>query len=316
VQIDLSIVLGLGGLFIGSAALVATFILHAVRSERQRGVIEANLKGYTENSEKILSNSLAILDQASQLTASHHLRPELSAYLVNQWQFVEKTFRNRYEKHDICRRIVVRHIKDGSCVLLDSGSSVDLVTYELLTAKLKMVRVFSNNVFAAIHLVGTKEITFSLFAGEFSEKFAAVYSREFNNRIEALPIDVYILAATAIRFGKGLMVNKKDRDNADFKCAVLQTFARSDSSRLIIAVDATKFLEPVDQHQTVVSEDEWADLLSSHCDRIYIVTSLLRPEADPDQAAAVDQEWRKFRSAGIVVDVGSEIEIKSEKREL
>jgi DeoR/GlpR family transcriptional regulator of sugar metabolism len=315
-EIDLPVVLALGGLFVGSAALVATFILHAVRSERQRGLIEANLRGYTENSEKLLTNSLAILEQARHLTASHHLRPELSAYLVNQWQFVEKTFRNRYEKHDICRRIVVQNIEEGNCILLDSGSSVDLVTYELLTAKLKKVRVFSNNVFAAIHLVGTKEITFNLFAGDFSEKFAAVYSKEFNNRIETLPIGVYILAATAIRFGKGVMVNKQDRDNADFKSAVLQAFARSEESKLIIAVDATKFIEPTDKHQPVVSADEWADLLSTHSDRIIVVTSHLRPDADRAQAAAVDQELRRFRSAGIEVDAGTAVDIDSRTKAL
>lgn len=304
-ELNLETILSLLGLFIGSSAFIATFLLHAVRSERQRTLIEANLQNFNKNSDKILENSRKILQQANQLSDdAHRLRPELSTYLAHQWEFIEKTFHNRFEKHDICRRIVEKRIESNNSILLDSGSSVDLVTYELLTSGLEDVHVYSNNVFAAIHLVGTKKITFNMFGGVFSDKFAATYSPASNNRIRELPIKAFIIAATAFRFDSGIMVNKKDKDNADFKKAALEAFKRSKTSRLVIAVDATKFIEPTEDHQPVVTREEWSELISSHSSRIIIVTTSMRSNIDHDVVVEFEQEIKKFKDVGVQVDMG------------
>jgi DeoR/GlpR family transcriptional regulator of sugar metabolism len=303
-ELNLGNILSLVGIFFGASALIATFLLHFIRSERQRIIIETNLKNFNKNSDEILENSRKILHEATQISdAAHRLRPELSTYLAHQWKFIEKTFYNRFEKHDICKRIVSSWIEDDHSILLDSGSSVDLVTYELLSSPIKDVTVYSNNVFAAIHLIGIREITFNMCAGVFNDKFAATYSREYNNRINEWSIKTFILAATAIRFDGGIMVNKKDKDNADFKRAALEAFKSKETSRLIIAVDATKFIEPTVRHQPVVAREEWSELVKSHSSRIILVTAPMRLDGDPAKVSEFKQEVKKFEDAGINVDM-------------
>jgi len=315
-ELNLNLILSTAGLLMGVCAIITAFVLHAVRGERQRALIEAHLQTFLRNSEETLELSKKTLYEASQLTTGQEIRPELSTYLSNQWMFIEKTFHNRFEKHDICRRIVTGFMKSGDTILLDSGSSVDLVTSELLTSRFENVHVYSNNVFAAVHLVGTTRVTLTLFAGEFSDRFAATYSPEFNNRIRDLPIRVFVMAATAFRAEIGITVDEGDRDNADFKAAALRAFSRGKSSRLIIAVDATKFVEPLGKHKPVVEQGEWQEMLVSYARRIAVVSSRMRPEADPEDIVHFEQEVGRLRKKGIQVDLGNghheQLELRSE----
>lgn len=292
-------------LFLGIVAVILIFIFRALDEEKKLTVIKTKLSGFEDKSADLLRNSEKILEKAQQFSSAQHLRPELTTYLVSQWEFIVKTFRNRYEKHDICRRIVLGYLSDNSTVLLDSGSSVDLVTYELLSSTLEGLNVYTNNVFAAMHLIGKHKVKLHLLAGIFSDRFAAVYSQEANVRIGNLGINVFILAATALRFDKGIMVNKDDDDNLEFKKTVLQVFSRSnDKSILVIAVDGTKFVEPIEKHNGVLSESEWLGLISKNPQRIKIVTTPLRRESESRLQVEFNQEISKFKDLGINVDIG------------
>jgi DeoR/GlpR family transcriptional regulator of sugar metabolism len=272
--------------------------------EKKIAVIKASLSGFTGKSGKLLENSEKVLRKAELFSLAHH-RPELTAYLVSQWEFIIKTLSNRYEKQDICRRIVENYISNKSIILLDSGSSVDRVTYELLSSDLKGVNVYTNNVFAALHLVGERRVKLHLLSGVFSDRFAAVYSEESIIRIEGLSINVFILAATAIRFKTGIMVNKEDNENLKFKRAALHAFARvGDESILIIAVDGTKFLEPTEKHQGVFNEKEWSELISKYKHRIKLVTSPLRRDVEHDLQVQFNKEISDFEKAGVHIDIG------------
>jgi DeoR/GlpR family transcriptional regulator of sugar metabolism len=245
-----------------------------------------------------------ILNKAEALTSSQHPRPDnITTFLAGQWAFIEKTFKNRFEKHNICRRIVSRYIPENGAILLDSGSSVDLVTYELLSHRLGSLTVFSNNLFAAMHLIGARHVSFILLDGIFNHRFAATYSSATNNRIGGLGINVFILAATALRFKEGVMVNRDDDENSEFKRSVLNAFSRLPDSNLIIAVDGSKFIEPIDGHQGVLTSDVWSDLINRNASRIFIVTHPVRAEVVANDRSAFDGEIAKFRDAGIKVDM-------------
>ena len=300
-----STIMGIIGLFIGIVALVLIFVFRAIDEGKRVEAIRAKLHGFDEKGMKLLENSEKILQRMQQFSTAHHIRPELTTYLVSQWEFIVKTFRNRYEKHDMCRRIVSSYLSNNDTILLDSGSSVDLVTYELLSSDLEDMNVYTNNVFAAMHLVGKQKVKLHLLSGIFSDRFAAVYSKEANNRIVDLPINVFILAATAIRFSKGIMVNRADEDNSEFKRTVLRAFTRAGKrSILIIAVDGTKFVEPTEKHQGVLEEKEWGDLIRKYANQIKIVTAPLRRDVEPSLCAQFEQEISKFVESGVYLDTG------------
>lgn len=303
-QLDMPTVLALVSLVISIAALITAVLLHFLRGEHFRAAVETQLAAFVKNAEQTLDNSRHAVQQMEHLTdAAHQLRPELSTYLAHQWKFIEKTFKNRFEKHDICRRIVANYVKENNSILLDSGSSIDLVTYELLGSDLTNIHVYSNNVFAAIHLVGTKKITFHMFQGVFNDRFAATYSGTVNAEIRELPINVFVLAATAFRFESGVMIDRDDQDNADFKKAAIEAFERNDSTKLIIAVDAAKFVEPIERHEPVVPKDTWLELLGRNSSRISIVTAKMPADLSPRARAQFEQELDKFRQQGVRVDL-------------
>jgi len=295
-------VMSLLGVIIGIIALVLIFVFRIFDRDRKLGIIESRQENFNKTSKNLLKNSEKIIHDIKGIVSTHHLRPELSTYFANQWRFIEKTFHNRFEKHDLCRRIVANYIHNMNTILLDSGSSIDLVTYELLSAQVENIHVFSNNVFAAMHLVGTKKVSFQLLSGLFNDNFAAVYGSESNHRIGDLGINVFILATTAIRFEKGIMVYTGDDENRDFKIACLNVFTHTDKSKLIIAADATKFLEPLEKHRGIVTDEEWAKILKEHASRIILVTSKIPTDIAPEKYAEVEQELQKFKNGGVEVN--------------
>ena len=58
---------------------------------------------------------------------------------LNSWKFLEKIFRNRFEKYNISKYIVSKYIINNHNILLDSGSTIDLVTSELIKSEKKIL---------------------------------------------------------------------------------------------------------------------------------------------------------------------------------
>lgn len=288
----------------GITALVLLFLFRMMDRDIRVAELQGFIKTFALRSEQTLKQSDEILGLAKSQIASQHVRPDLSTYFANQWKFIEKTFHNRYEKADICRRIVQRYVENNHTVLVDSGSSVDLVTGELLRSDLTNVHVFSNNIFAAMHLVGTKRVSLQLFAGRFNDKFAATYDPDNNALLGRLGINVYILAATAIRHKEGITVHNDDEANREFKRAVIEAFCSSEGSRLIIAVDESKFFEPLENHWSVVSETRWAQIIANHYDRIVLVTAQVQDGVTQEQRLQFNTEIDKFRRSRIEPDIG------------
>lgn len=299
-----AIVLGVLALVISLIALVVHFVERSAIREAKMERLQAGIEQFRESADRMLENSKMLLNTWDQISAGQLMAPDLGTLLANQWEFVVKTFQNRYQKHDICRRIVARYVPANGTLLLDSGSSVDLVTFELLHRHSGDLNVFSNNLFAAMHLIGTKVVTFHLLGGRFSNRFAATYSDESTAKIADLGINVFMLAATALRFDRGIMVHRGDNDNRSFKASVLRAFAGQPQTTLIIAVDHTKFIQPTDNHQTVVDEIEWTQICTDHASRIVLVTTLPPEAMQSAERDAILEQINLFKDAGVTVDLG------------
>lgn len=299
-----AIVLSLLALVIGVIALVAHFVDRSAIRDAAMERLQAGIEGFSQTADRMLENSRMLLNTLDQISAGQHMAPELGTLLANQWEFIVKTFQNRYQKHDICRRIVAEYVPENGTLLLDSGSSVDLVTFELLHRRAGDLHVFSNNLFAAMHLIGTRAVTFHLLGGRFSNRFAATYSHESTGRIGDLGINVFILAATALRHDSGIMVHRGDNENQSFKACSLRAFAEQPQSTLIIAVDHSKFIQPTDLHQSVVEQEEWTKICQDHAGRIVLVTTNPPEGMSPEKREQIMQQIRLFRGAGMKVDLG------------
>lgn len=301
---DIGTILGVISFLVAITALILIFVFRDFRRSQIVSAIESRLDTFNHDARELLSHASEIIKEVRDIrSASQSLRPDLSIFLVaKQWRFIEKIFRYRTEKHSVAKTIATKYVDDNMNLLLDSGSTTDLVTYELLKSGVTGINIYSNNVFAAMHLVGIKEIPFHLFQGLFSERFAAVYSDEANNRIDSLGVSLFILAATSLRFDTGIMVHKDDPANYDFKRKALMVFRRASESKLLIAVDASKFFEPIDNHRGVFTSGEWMDMIKTAASRIFVITSPPALDFDPIQHAAVNTEIAKFVQAGVQVD--------------
>ncbi len=300
---DTNSILAIIGAVLGLLAIVLVFVFRDFQRERVVSAIETRLESFNQNARATLDKASAIIQELQEVrSASQNLRPDLSIFLATQWKFIEKVFRYRFEKHGIARKIATKHIRDNMSVLLDSGSTTDLVTSELLLNPFSGMNIYSNNVFAAMHLVGTRAVSFYLLPGRFSEIYAAVYSPEANRQIGQMGFNLFVLATTTLRFENGIMVHISDDDNYEFKRTALMTFAHNTESKLLIALDASKFFEPIGKYRGVVTPNEWRDILSRAASRIVIVTSPPSPDFSAQQLTLLQEEIAKFRGTGILVD--------------
>lgn len=295
---------GMIGLILAICAIILHFAARTSKKESDVVLIKSVIERQIETGEKLLEQTTQLLKRVEEkFSTSQHLSSELPIVVTRQWEFLEKTFHNRFEKHSISRRIVSKHIEKNANILLDSGSTIDLVTFELIESEMKNINVISNNIYAAMHLIGQKQIEFTLLPGTFNDRFAATYSDEANSLISNQSFNYIIIAATAIRFDTGIMVHLNDNSNLDFKKAALNKFQRSRNTKLIIAVDGTKLFEDTSKHQGVMDENTWKEIISKEYSRIFVVTSSLRPSVTSGLVNKYNEELGKFRQIGVTIDV-------------
>ena len=94
-------------------------------------------------------------------------------------------------------------------------------------------------------------------------------------------------------------------ENRAFKYAAFDDFRRNyQSSRLLIAVDPSKFCPPVEEMTGICPEGNWSGYIQGQEIRssIVIVTCSPPPELSSQQKL-IDEEIERFRSQGIHVDV-------------
>lgn len=295
---------GLIGLVLAVCAIILHFSSRVSKKEVIVDSIKIKFDAQIQKSEELIEQTNLLLKKADEsFSKPTHLSSELPIVVTRQWEFLEKTFHHRFQKHSISRRIVSKYIEQNANILLDSGSTIDLITFELIESEKKNINVLSNNIYAAMHLVGQREVEFTLLPGTFSDRYAATYSEEANNLISNQSFNYIIIAATAIRYDLGIMVHMKDSNNLDFKKAALAKFQRSRNTKLIIAVDGTKFVEDISRHQPVINKESWKELLVKESSRICIVTSTLRPGVRQELEQKYHRELNKFKQIAVEIDV-------------
>ncbi len=103
------------------------------------------------------------------------------------------------------------------------------------------------------------------------------------------------------------MVHKDDDDNIAFKAAALRAFLEAVkqhglASQLIIAVDPSKFVLPIENLRSVISEVEWQNLLKEEYQRIVAVTAPPPTDFSLDDRVAFEREVEAFERVGVAVD--------------
>ncbi len=100
------------------------------------------------------------------------------------------------------------------------------------------------------------------------------------------------------------MVHKTHKLNKLFKEVALRTFEQKNKTRqcrLIIAVDAYKFLVSEDDHSAVLDAQEWQSLLMNFKDNITLVTTMPHERIDNRKDALIKNEIAQFTENGINV---------------
>ena len=283
------------GLFIGVTSFILVFVFRSVDTQKSIVLFESKFERMQDEMNSILDKSGQVISHFEHATSSHFTRPDISIYLTENWEFLRKTLFHRVLKERICAAIVRECIQDYDKILLDSGSTVDLITSVLAGSPIKNVRIFSNSIAAALHLIGSDKIQFYLFDGEFNDQYAAVYSRDGLDKLKEIRVNKIIMAATAIRFKEGIMVDKDDENNASFKKTMLDCFERYPDSELFIAVDPTKFVLALDKHKKIMEEDEWKSILARNSRRMKIITCAPPYDSSDEERIQIREEIDKFK---------------------
>ena len=143
-------IIGLVSLVLAISAIVISISLGSARRDREVDKIKKAFEGYNDNCKKLLCKAEHMLNNMNAVSYSQNLRPELTVFVTRQWKFIEKTFHNRFEKHSICRLIVTDYVKDNANIFLDSGSTVDLISFELLSSNKSDITVLSMRDFISL----------------------------------------------------------------------------------------------------------------------------------------------------------------------
>lgn len=220
------IVIGLVGIFVGIVFFLINNVLHSLRA------LNDDVKFLVQNVEKAVEGpppfSLNLFFTA----------------LAREAKFWGKLSVQRADKVSIASTIVTKYIQENDRVIVDSGTTIDQIPHILYERHLN-IDVYTNNLLAAISVVPpSEEFKCFLLPGKVDPIYGATYNigriKESLKDIEATQI---ILAATAISFGKGPMVNVLDRSNRLFKGELVRKALEDRGNpRLIIAVDWTKFI--------------------------------------------------------------------------
>lgn len=317
---DVPIILTFLGILITVLAFVTIFILE---DRRRTGVVDRVSSSFDDFKKEITASTNAIKQQVDNLAASSKLitdlataisnyiteahsttdGPDFTAFVSNQWRIFDRMARYRHEKLAICRHIVSNHVHSGDSILLDSGSTTDQITSELIRRNEGSVRIFSNNVLAALHTTGTSVLRFSLLPGEFFQRSWAVYSEEAVQRIDQLGINLFIMAAAALRFGLGVMVRDGEEGNRRFKERCFEAFQSRRDTRLILAVDCSKLCEPTSGHNPVISPKGWRLLLRENVERMTLVTCNPPQDLPSRQRSAIIEQLSQFEASGMSVEL-------------
>ena len=175
---------------------------------------------------------LVVLEEEGVLTRTHG-GCVLRMPTVRELPFREKERLHRVEKEAVARAAAAR-IPDGADLYLDTGTTCAMIA-QLLPGFRSNLRIFTNNLPAALDLFGTEEIEVVVpggILGRSSPDLSGAYGIE---RIAKLRFDLAVVGADAVDLGNGEFFA------ADIATAALSEAAQSRAGRTLLCADASKF---------------------------------------------------------------------------
>jgi DeoR/GlpR family transcriptional regulator of sugar metabolism len=229
VEILVGVIVALLGVFVG------VFLVQNERISRELNDVKSTV------------DSLRAEAREQPIVPSAHL---FLTALTREAAFWQKLSIQRTDKTLIATRIARKYIEHGDAVFIDSGTTVDQIPHMLRQQGTK-ARVFTNNLLAAISVVPQAEnelIQCSILPGRIDARYGATYNIEdIEGPVRSVSANKIVLAATAMSFEDGPMVDVTDHLNLRFKRALVDRALSEPTNVLLIAVDWTKFVRG--QHQ-------------------------------------------------------------------
>jgi len=228
----------------------------------------------------------------------------LALFTIRETKFLARLLQYREDKAAIAQRIS-SYVKDNDIVIVDSGTTADQVPRELLAAGRKGVTVYTNNILAAMSIVGG-DILCHLLPGILEDQYAAILGAETCQKAAIVPCQVAVVAATSISAANGPCA--ASAANRLFKLALL---GRNWTAKIVFAVDWHKLRPPRGEEMPVFSEgiassqdySSWERLLEARGNDIVIVTTEPPEGVNEEERRAFEAEVTGFRSKNIQVDI-------------
>ncbi len=152
---------------------------------------------------------------------------------VRELPFDEKEQRRRIEKDAIARAVVAR-LSDGESLYLDTGTTCAAVA-RLLPGLRKNMRVFTNNLPAALALFGADSVQVVMLGGEMGQQSPDLTGEFANERLRLFRMDTAVVGADALDPQSGEFYS------AEAPTAALSRIAQKRAERVFAVIDSSKF---------------------------------------------------------------------------
>jgi hypothetical protein len=278
------IIVGLSGVFIGVILFVITNVSHTIRDVKE--------------SIASIERTVEIISEGSAFGLPHLFWTALA----RDARFWGKLSIQRADKVAIADRIASEYIQENDTIIVDSGTTVDLIPH-ILRERHRNSKVYTNNLLAAISVVPPVEgCDCYLLSGRVDPIYGATYNIEnIEAPLESIRADQIILAATSISYDEGPMVDVRDYSNLRFKSELVRKALEDDGNPvLIIAVDWTKFGRHLDigeskEFNPVLEHRTWKAVRSMQ--RFFLVITEPLDSLQNLSAGRAREEMKKFQTA-------------------
>lgn len=264
--------------------------------------VQENVKTSQETFQKHLRSTQEFIDELKARKLIQDLPPvDFLSSLIQQWDFYARLATNRTQKAAISHYIAKNLIKSNENVILDSGSTVDLIPKYLVNQD---VKIYTNNIFAVVGVSGISNMQMRIYQlpGFLDYNYAATYPPESDVTVSTLlsnlPVTKIIIATKVLNFDGGIHVSKDDKKNRAFKKLLLK---HQVTKKFIIAVDWTKFRPARDNEIGVLQRTEWETLRKENKDEIIIVTHRPPEDVSEEEKTQFNDDLTKFKNFGFEI---------------
>lgn len=286
------LIVALLGIFIAIFIALFTTILRSINELR------IDVKSIQMNIESL---------RKTPITPSSYL---FFSVMAREEKFWGKLFIQRSDKIAISWTIASNYVQERDTIIVDSGTTVDQIPH-ILREKHLIVKVHTNNLLAAISVVPRVEgFDCFLLSGKIDPIYGATYNIEnIEGPLRLIKANQIILAATALSFEEGPMVNVLDISNRLFKRELVRKALQDDGNpSLLIAVDWTKFREDLKMSKKLNAVLEIEDWRSVKATKRFVFVTTNPPDSlqTPDAIRArevISAFSTNMRKGGMKVEI-------------